>query len=408
MVIFEFASLTTVSLILMNFILLILCLSAIWFYSYAIFAGIALFRRPHPINPNFHPPVSILKPICGFDGETYENLASFCQQDYPQYQIIFAVLESEDPGLEVVKKIIDHFHNLDIQIIVGDSSNNFSKKIIGANRKVINLANAVTKAKHDILIIADSDIRVKKDYLQRIVQPLQDSNVGVVTCLYRSLAQGWVAILEAVGTATEFHGGVLVSKQLEGIKFALGSTIVIPKKVLETIGGFAVIADYLADDFQLGYLPTQAGYQVVLSDYVVEHVLATTTLADSIKRQIRWARGTRVSRPWGYLGLIFTYGTVTSLLFLIATKGSILGWIVLAITWIMRLAMAYIIGVNILQDSQAKKFILLVHLRDLISFAIWIYSFVGNKIEWRGQQLKLTKGGKLVSIKSDYAKILSS
>jgi ceramide glucosyltransferase len=394
MFIFEPASLTTVSLISINFLLLILCLSAVWFYTYAIFAGLASFRRPYPNNPDFHPPVTILKPICGLDGEAYENLASFCQQDYPQYQIIFAVLESEDPGIEIIQKIIYYFPDLDIQLVVGD----FSQEIMGANRKVINLANAVTEAKHEILVIADSDIRVDKDYLQRVVQPLQDSNVGVVTCLYRSLAQGWVATLEAVGIATEFPAGVLVSKYLEGIKFALGSTIVIPKKVLEAIGGFAVISDYLADDFQLGYLPTQFGYQVVLSDYVVEHVLATTTLADSIKRQIRWARGTRVCRPWGYLGLICTHGTATSLLFLMATGGSILGWIVIVITWMIRLVMAYVVGVKILNDSVAKRFLWLVPLRDLISFGIWVYSFAGNTIEWRGRRLKLTKGGKLVPI----------
>jgi len=389
MEIFGFTSLTTFSLTVIAFLLLILCLAAVSFYCYAIYAARVFFYQPHRLNQDFHPPVSILKPICGLDSEAYENLASFCQQDYPDYQIIFAVLESEDPSIEVVQKIIHYFPDLDIQLVVGD-------RTMGTNLKVSNLANAVTEAKHDILLIADSDIRVGRDYLRRVIQPLQDSSVGVVTCPYRSLAQGWVAILEAIGTATEFHAGVLVSNQLEGIKFALGSTIVIRKEVLEAIGGFPVIADYLADDFQLGYLPAQAGYKVVLSDYVVEHVLATSTLADSIKRQIRWARCIRVSRPWGYLGLIFTHGTTASLLFLIATGGSILGWALLGVTWITRLAMAWVVGVKILKDSLAKKFFWLVPLRDLISFTFWCYSFVGNTIEWRGRRLRLTKGGKLV------------
>jgi ceramide glucosyltransferase len=300
------------------------------------------------------------------------------------------VQNKEDPGREIIDKITYNFPDLDIQVV-------FPEQTIGTNLKVSNLANAVSFTNHEILLIADSDIRVERDYLRRIVQPLQDASVGVVTCLYRSLAQGWVAILEAVGTATEFHGGVLVSKQLEGIKFALGSTIVIRKEVLEAIGGFGVISDYLADDFQLGYLPAQAGYKVVLSDYVVEHVLGSCTFADSLKRQIRWARGTRVSRPWGYLGLIFTYGTVTSLLFLIATGGSILGWVVLGITWMTRLVMAWIIGGVLLKDSSAKTFLWLVPLRDLISFGVWFYSFAGNTIEWRGRRLKLTAGGKLVA-----------
>ena len=377
-----------------DFLLLILCLSAIWFYSYASYVGIVFFRRLlPPLDQKFHPPIAILKPICGIDSDAYENLASFCQQDYPQYQLIFAVLEREDPGIEIVQKVIHDFPDLDIQLIIGEATTT-----IGANRKVSNLVNAFTKAKYDILVIADSDIRVGIDYLQRVIQPLKAENVGIVTCLYRSLAQGLVATLEALGTATEFQAGVLVSRQLEGVKFALGQTIVIRKNVLEAIGGFTAISDYLADDFQLGYLSAQAGYQVVLSDFVVEHVLATTTLVDSFKRLIRWARGVRVSRPWGYLGLIFTHGTATSLLFLIATGGSTLGWVVLATTWTIRLIMAWIIGVNILNDPQAKKIIWLVPLRDIISFAIWLYSFMGNTIEWRGRRLKLTKSGKLVQI----------
>lgn len=377
-----------------DFLLLILCLSAICFYSYASYVGIVFFLRLlPPLDQKFHPPITILKPICGIDGDVYENLASFCQQDYPKYQLIFAVLEREDPGIEIVQKVIHDFPDLDIQLIIGEATTT-----IGANRKVSNLVNAFTKAKYDILVIADSDIRVGRDYLQRVIQPLKAENVGIVTCLYRSLAQGLVATLEALGTATEFQAGVLVSRQLEGVKFALGQTIVIRKNVLEAIGGFTAISDYLADDFQLGYLSAQAGYQVVLSDFVVEHVLATTTLVDSFKRLIRWARGVRVSRPWGYLGLIFTHGTATSLLFLIATGGSTLGWVVLAITWTIRLIMAWIIGVNILNDPQAKKIIWLVPLRDIISFAIWLYSFMGNTIEWRGRRLKLTKSGKLVQI----------
>lgn len=376
--------------------LFILCLSAIGFYSYAIYAAITSFPR-YEIAQEFNPPVTILKPICGIDKDSYHNLASFCQQDYPNYQIIFAVLESGDPGIEIVKKIIYSFPDLDLKLIIGDRDELTPIKI-GPNRKVQNLANAVTKAKYDILLIADSDIRVEKDYLQRVIQPLQDEKVGVVTCLYRSLAQGWVAILEAIGTATEFHAGVLVSKQLEGIKFALGSTIVIRKKVLEEIGGFTTVSDYLADDFQLGYLPTQAGYEVVLSDYIVEHILTKTTLEESLKRQIRWARGTRLSRPWGYLGLIFTYGIVTSLLLVIITGGSTFAWIVLATTWLTRLIGAWVIGVIILKDSQVRKFLWLVPIRDLISFGLWCYSFFGNQVEWRGKRIKLTKGGKIVQI----------
>ncbi|WP_225895647.1 bacteriohopanetetrol glucosamine biosynthesis glycosyltransferase HpnI [Dendronalium phyllosphericum] len=374
---------------MINLLLLILCFSAVLFYGYAIYAAIAFTNRSDTTDPDFHPAVTILKPICGLDRNAYANLASFCQQDYPEYQIIFAVRDRQDPSIEIVEKISQNFPNLDINLVVSD-------RIIGANLKVSNLANAITIAKHEILLIADSDILVGRDYLQRVIQPLKDENVAVVTCPYRSSVQGWVATLEAIKNATDFHAGVLVSNQMEGIKFALGSTIVIRKQVLEAIGGFAAVADCLADDFQLGYLPAQAGYKVVLSNYVVEHVLTTSTLADAIQRQIRWARCIRVSRPWGYLGLIFTYGTVSSLLLLTTAENSILTWSVLAIAWLMRLIMGWVVGVKILQDAVAKRFLWIIPFSDLIYFAIWGYGFVGETVEWRGQRLKLTKEGKLV------------
>lgn len=381
--------LTNFHLIIIDF-LLILCILSVWFYCYAIYAAITFFADPQPIDLEFHPPVSILKPICGLDSDAYENLASFCQQDYPEYQIIFAVRNSKDPCIEVVEKIIHNFSELDILLIVSD-------RVIGTNLKVSNLANAATKAKYEILVLADSDIRVGRDYLQRVIQPLQDEKVGVVTCMYRSLIQGWISILEAINTTTEFHAGVLVSNIKEnGIKYAFGCTIAIPKKVLEAIGGFEAIADYLADDFQLGYLPVQSGYKVVLSDYIVEHVHKSNTLIDVIKRQIRWAFCKRVSRPWGYLGLIFTYGVVTSLLLLIATNGSILGWLGLCICWVTRLVMAWVVGSISFKDPIVKKFLWLVPGCDLLSFVIWCFGFIGNTIEWRGQQLKLTKDGKLL------------
>ena len=379
------------SLIIVDVVLFIFCLSAIWFYSYATYAAWEFFGDSHPIDPKFHPPVSILKPICGKERNIYENFASFCRQDYPEYQIVFAVRDRFDPVVEVVEKIIAEFADLDIQLVVSD-------RTIGANLKVSNLANAQAAAKYPILLIADSDIQVGSDYLRRVVQPLIDPTVGVVTCPYRSLTQGWVAKIQAIQTACEFHAGVLVARKLGGMNFAFGSTIVIQTQTLEAIGGFAAIADYLADDFLLGYLPTQKDYKVVLSDYIVEHVLAADTFIGSIQRQIRWARGKRVSRPGGYLGLILTYGIIASLLFAIATGGSILGWAVLAITWCMRLIMAWAIGVRSLKDEAASQLIWLVPLCDLLSFFVWCYSFFGNTVEWRDRSLLLTKGGKLVPI----------
>ncbi|GAB1542378.1 bacteriohopanetetrol glucosamine biosynthesis glycosyltransferase HpnI [Scytonema sp. NUACC21] len=346
------------------------------------------------IDPDFHPPITILKPICGLDIDTYENFVSFCQQDYPKYQIIFSVRDEGDPSVEVVKKIINEFPEVDIRLVV-------SNRTIGTNLKVSNLANAQAEAKYSILLLADSDVRVGSDYLRRVVQPMRDPSVGVVTCLYRPLVRGWVAMFEAVGISTEYHAGILVARKLEGMKFALGPTIAIRKTTLEAVGGFVAIADYLADDFQLGYLPARAGYKVVLSDYIIDHAIATESWSDLIDRQTRWNCCTRVSRPWGYLGLIFTHGTSTSLLFLIATSGSMFGWAVLLLTWSTRLLLAWVVGVNSLKDSVAKNCLWLVPLRDLISFGLWCYSFVGDTFEWRGQRLRLTRGGKLVPLTPD-------
>ncbi len=380
---------------------LFFCITAIGYYGYAIYAAHTFFSQTERIDPNFHPPISILKPVCGCDRDAYKNLSSFCRQDYPNYQIIFAVQDWADSGIEVIKQIIRDFPTIDLQLVVSD-------RAIGSNCKVSNLGNAMTQASHDTILLADSDVYVEPNYLQQVVQPLSNPQVGVVTCLYRSLTDRWLNHLEALSSATEFHPGVLVSNQLEGVKFAMGQTIVIRRSVLEEIGGFEAIANYLADDFQLGYLPAQIGYDVVLSHHIVDHVIATSTFIGSLQRQLRWMVGIRVSRPWGYLGLIFTYGTVASLFFLLITAGSVWGWLILGITWTSRLIMAWFIGVKSIHDPIAKKFLWLVPLRDLISFALWCYGFLGDTIRWRDRQFKLTRTGKLVPCSPDLLEEIKS
>lgn len=371
-------------------LLFCLCLTAISYYSYAIYAAHTFFAQPRSIDPAFHPPISILKPVCGLEPYAYDNLASFCRQDYPTYQVIFSVQDWHDSGVAVIRQLIHDFPEVDLQCVIND-------RTLGSNRKTSNLANAFTHAKYDTLLLADSDVHVEPDYLQQVVQPLSDPHVGVVTCLYRSLADGWLTKVEALSSATEFLPGVLVSNRLEGAKFAMGQTIVIRRTALESIGGFEAIANYLADDFQLGHLPAQAGYQVVLSRHIIKHVMAGSTVAGTLQRQFRWMIGIRVSRPWGYAGLIFTYGTVSSLLLLLATGGSPFGWLILGLTWVSRLLMAWFVGVNCLGDPTAKQLLWLVPLRDCVSFALWCYGFTGNIIVWRGRQFKLTRAGELVS-----------
>ena len=369
----------------------LISLLAIFYYCYATYAAINFFSSQPESDPDFQPPVTILKPLKGLSYQIYENLASFCQQDYPRYQIIFSIQDSADPSREIVEKIREDFPDLDLELVVSDRQ-------IGTNPKVNNLANAATVAKYPILIIADSDIRVGPNYLQRVIQPLRNPEVGVVTCLYKSLTQGWLASFEALQISTQFQASVLTANKLEGIQFALGSTTVIRQSVLEAIGGWQAIANCLADDYQLGHLPATKGYQVVLSDYVVEHLLANVKIRDFWQRQTRWAKCVRVERFWGYLGLILTQGTISSLLLLIVSLGSAYSCQILAVTWGSRILMAWAVGVQGLKDPVAQNFLWLVPLRDLVAFVIWCYGLVGNQVEWGQHKFKLNPDGQLILV----------
>ncbi len=370
-------------------LLLLFCLTAIIYYCLAIYSTFDFLKQNIPVDPEFHPPITILKPICGIDRTAYENLASFCRQDYPTYQIIFGVQDPNDPGIDVVKQLIQDFPSVDIELVI-------SNRTIGKNLKVSNLANAAPLAKYAILLNADSDICVDSTYLMAVVQPLKDPSVGVVTCLYRCCPHSWIAYLFALAISTDNHPTILVSRKLEGMTFGVGATILIRKTVLNAIGGFQSIADFLQDDFQLGHLSSQGGHQVVLSKYVVGHQLEISTVSAFVKQIIRWNRGIRVSHPWGYVGQLFTYGVIASLLCLWATQGSVWGWSVLGIVWLFRLAMAWTVGVTALQDDVVKRYWWLVPLSDIVRFALWCTSFVGNTIEWRGRRLQLTKDGRIV------------
>jgi len=371
------------------------CCTAVLYYCYAIYATVDFFRQPHRMDPTFHPAITILKPLCGVDLNTYENLASFCRQDYPRYQVIFSVREATDPSLPLVRELMQVFPDVDIELVICD-------RTIGTNLKVSNLANALEQAKYEVIVLADCDILVRPNYLQEIVQPLANPQVGVVTCLYNSWAKGWLAGFEALGIASRNHANVFAAHKLEGMHFAFGSTIAIRRAALAQIGGFAALANHLADDFHLGNLPAQQGYQVVLSLYIVEHQLTTTSLFDFFHRQARWARCIRVERFWGYVGLVFTFGTTSGLLFLGATQGSVWGWSVFTILLGTRWVMTWAIAIHYLQDRVVQKLWWLVPLRDLANFAIWCYGLVGTTVEWRGYKYKLRKDGTLIPLISAY------
>jgi ceramide glucosyltransferase len=344
--------------------------------------------RPTPSLP----PISILKPLKGTDPEIYESFRSHCLQDYPEYEIIFGVSDPNDPAIESVKTLQREFPHRRIQLVV-------SENILGANVKVSNLAQMLVEARHDHLIVNDSDIRVEPDYLRRVTAPLADPQVGMVTCLYRGVARPTLGSrLEALGISTDFCPSVLAARQLEGgIRFGLGSTLAFRRAELEKIDGFASFVDYLADDYELGKRIAGLGLSVKLSDVVVETYLPSYRLREFFAHQLRWARGVRDARAGGYLGLVFTFGLLWALLALTASQGALWAWVGLAVTLFLRFAVALIVGRGVLKDRQTLKDAWLIPLRDLIAVVVWIVSLGGHAVTWRGDRFRL-KDGKLSRI----------
>ncbi len=340
------------------------------------------------------PPISILKPLKGTDPEMYESFRSHCLQDYPEYEIIFGVSDPADPAIENVRRLQQEFPECRIDLLV-------CPKILGANVKVSNLGQMIGEARYDHLIVNDSDIRVEPNYLRRVIAPLADPGVGMVTCLYRGVAGPSLGSrLEALGIGTDFCPGVLAARQLEGgIRFGLGSTLVFRHADLERVGGFASFVDYLADDYELGKRIAGLGLNVDLSHEVVETYLPAYRLRDFFAHQLRWARGVRDARFAGYLGLIFTFGVLWALLATAASRGALWAWSALAVTMLLRVAVAITVGCGILDDHQVLQYCWLIPLRDLIGAAVWVASLAGHTVTWRGDRFGL-KDGKLTRIAS--------
>jgi ceramide glucosyltransferase len=339
----------------------------------------------------FFPPVSILKPLKGTDPEIYESFRSHCLQDYPEHEIIFGVHDANDPAIESVRRLQHEFPDREIQMVV-------CREILGANVKVSNLAQMLDAASYDYLIVNDSDIRVNPDYLRRVMAPLRDSQIGLVTCMYRAVAASALGSrLEALGISTDFCASVLAARLLEGIHFGLGSTLAFRRADLEKIGGFTSFVDHLADDYELGKRISDLGLAVKLSDVVVETFLPAYSLRGFLTHQLRWARGVRDSRLGGYFGLVFTFGFMWALLALLASRGASWAWGLLAGMLLLRFVEAIGIGSNVLRDRQVLKYAWLIPLRDLVAVFVWITSFFGNTVSWRGDHF-LLRNGKLIRL----------
>jgi ceramide glucosyltransferase len=346
-----------------------------------------------PLPDSQLPPVSILKPLKGVDPEMWESLCSHCEQQYPEFQLIFGVGDPGDPAAEIVRKLQAKYPNLPIELIVCD-------RVLGTNIKVSNLAQMLPAARHELLLVNDSDIRVPSDYLRQVITPLTDDSVGLVTCLYRGVASPTLGSrLEALGISTDFVPGVLSARFLEkGLHFGLGSTLAFRRRDLEAIGGFETLLDYLADDYELGRRIAATGKRIELSAVTVATFLPAYTMRQFFRHQLRWSRTIRAARRWGYAGLLFTFGLPWALATLLAAQGSAWAWALLALTAVARFAVGFLAANAVLNDDQFFRFILLLPLRDLIAPFIWGASLMGSRVHWRGDVFDL-KDGRLIAVK---------
>jgi ceramide glucosyltransferase len=356
-------------------------------YWLVALACVVAFGRRRP-RSGWTPPVSVLKPLLGNDGQLYENLRSFCEQDYPAYEVLFGVRDQSDPAIHVVNRLRNEFPQLDIRLLVND-------RVIGANGKISNVANLWHEAKHDVIVLADSDMRVGRDYLRAVVAPLEEKSVGLVTCLYRSPARSGLGSTLATMFINEwFFPAALVGARLQPLRHAFGATIACRRDPLTAIGGFEAVADYLADDYMLGALVSQQGLRVVLSPYIVENASGERDLPSLLARELRWTRTIRTVRPLSYFLSGLTHGLPLSLLFLLDSPSSELALAMVGLHLGLRGAVGRIVY-SVLRLPVPRGRLWLVPLRDSLSLMMWVLSFLGQSVRWHGRRLWVDAHGKI-------------
>jgi ceramide glucosyltransferase len=368
--------------------------ASIGYYILCLFSATRFLRERKASGEDAHPtqstpPVSILKPLRGTDPEMYESFRSHCLQDYPQYEIIFGVSEADDPAIAFVERLKTEFAKVPIRLVL-------CLKNLGANTKVSNLAQMLPEARHEHIVVNDSDIRVGAGYLRNVIAPLADPKTGLVTCLYRGIASPSLGSrLESLSISTDFSAGVLAARFIEGgIHFGLGSTLAFRRSDLAATGGFEALADYLADDYELGRRIAALGLETKLSESVVETFLPRYDLKQFLDHQLRWARTIRDSRPGGYAGLLATFGLPWALLALLCSSGAGWAWGLTGSAILLRYAVALMVGRMVLMDRQVTRWLALVPLRDFVGVIVWLAGFGGHSVSWRGHSFEL-KDGKL-------------
>jgi ceramide glucosyltransferase len=352
---------------------------------YAVIACIAASTRIRSsrFTPRDLPAVTILKPLCGAEPETYACLRSFCDQAYPKFQIVFGICDSADPALDVVARLRAEFPQLDLRVAVDHRQH-------GSSRKVSNLINMMPLASHECLVLSDSDVRVGRDYLAKLVSPLLDSSVGIVTCLYRGCPrQGLWPLLGSLFINDWFMPSVRVAALGGSRAFAFGATIAIRRQVLDRIGGFMPIADQLADDYRLGELTRRLGLRTVLSDVVVDTWVAERSLGELVRHELRWLRTIRALRPTAYGFLFVTFGLPVAALGALLAGGAAPVLTMFGITVLGRVGVHW----STRREGSSPLQFLALPVRDALSLGLWLWSFITRQVQWREDRYRVTRDG---------------
>jgi ceramide glucosyltransferase len=364
--------------------------STVYAFLVAIGAGRLARRRSTHRPRGFAPPVSLLKPLHGSEPELASHLQSFFEQDYPDYEIIFCARSDQDEGLEIARCVAERYPKVRTRFLCSGNSPY-------ANAKVWSLERMQSAARHQLLVVSDSDVSVAPDYLRAVIAPFEDARVGLVTCLYRGVSGGsfW-STLEAVGMSIEMSAGVLVAELLEGMKFALGPTMAVRRDCLEQAGGFHALGPYHADDYMLGNLVAAGGHRVVLSTHTIDHHILNLSLISSVMHQIRWMKSTRFSRPKGHLGTVLTFSMPYGLMAAgaaVVMNRPLLGGLLLFWSWTSRVVLGLVVGSLVVAEPRLLRTVILYPLRDLLGFGYWIASYLSNQVRWRGQVYNLLEDG---------------
>ncbi|MBV9437857.1 MAG: bacteriohopanetetrol glucosamine biosynthesis glycosyltransferase HpnI [Acidobacteria bacterium] len=335
-------------------------------------------------------PVSVLKTVHGLEPDLEPNLESFFRQDFPEFELLFCAREAGDPALQIAQRLAQKYPRVRTRILTCGQPP-------WTNAKLYSLERMRKEAAHDLFVISDSDVRVAPDYLREIVKPFANPKVGMTTCMYRGLpAGGFWTDLEALGFSVEMTAGVVVADMLEGMKFALGPTMVVRRECVDRLGGFGFMADYCADDYILGNRVAESGMEVVLSHHSIDHMVFHHSFAASMRHQVRWMRSTRFSRPKGHVGTVLTYAMPFGVLGLLAGMAAgrpAIGWSLLAWALINRAILSIAAGYVVAQDKRALTRAWLYPVRDLLGAILWVGSYLSSKIDWRGESYRLSDGG---------------